>query len=205
MDSIEQLVELHDQQFGSECFKEIEINTTRMRSFINDINKAKLETMNSSDIENRVLNIIKAIEGIRRQAAQWGPRIDGLNTKWVKLNKWIKDSEDALSESEHHLNNPDPVTNRDELEELANKLSLLLSVVPLLKSDLDDMKQVLRNTSDHESNVDEMVPLMKETLDAILSMGEKLEIKVGQITTVCKQMKVFLRKKITPLIYFLEK
>ena len=61
MDDIQKLVELHTQQFGPECYKEIDINTTRMRNFINDINKIKLETMNASDIENRVFNIVKQV------------------------------------------------------------------------------------------------------------------------------------------------
>lgn len=176
MDDIEKLIELHAHQFGPTCHKEIDINTTRMRSYINDINNIKLETMNSADIENRVLNIIKQVENTRRQAAQWGPRIDGLNNKWAKLMKWIRDSEDALSESESYLLSQNHGTDKDDLEDLANKISLLLSMVPILKADFDDMRQVLTNISDHEVHCDELVPLMKETLNAILTMSESIEI-----------------------------
>jgi len=38
------------------------------------------------------------------------------------------------------------------------------------------MKQVLTNIGEHEAHCDELVPLMKETLNAILTMTERIEI-----------------------------
>ena len=70
MESVEKLTELHEIQFGVKQMKEVEQKVQRMKSLVGEINKIKLRSMRAEDIENRVKNLIKQIELIRRSAAQ---------------------------------------------------------------------------------------------------------------------------------------
>ena len=121
---------------------EVDANISRMRSNVATVNQVKLASMDSSDVENRVLQLNRAVETVRRAAASWGPRIDSLSRKWDDLQKWIKDSEDALNDSEGFLTQQE-VPEKEELEELADTVSQLLSKAPMIKCDFEDLKQNL--------------------------------------------------------------
>ena len=146
LEDIDRLLELHAAQFGEEMLNEVETNISRMRKNVATVNEVKMPKMDSSDVENRVLQLNRAVENMRRQAANWGPRIDSLSRKWDDLQKWIKDSEDALNDSEGFLTQKE-VPKKEELEELADTVSKLLSKAPMIKCDFDDLKQNLERLS----------------------------------------------------------
>ena len=68
MESVEKLTELHEIQFGSDQIKDVETKIAQMKSLVGEINKIKLKSMDSKDVENRVQNLLKQIDGIRRSA-----------------------------------------------------------------------------------------------------------------------------------------
>ena len=68
MESVEKLTELHEIQFGSDQIKDVETKMAQMKSLVGEINKIKLKSMDSKDVENRVQNLLKQIDAIRRSA-----------------------------------------------------------------------------------------------------------------------------------------
>ena len=68
MESVEKLTELHEIQFGSDQIKDVETKIAQMKSLVGEINKIKLKSMDSNDVENRVQNLLKQIDAIRRSA-----------------------------------------------------------------------------------------------------------------------------------------
>ena len=68
MESVEKLTELHEIQFGSDQIKDVETKIAQMKSLVGEINKIKLKSMDSKDVENRVQNLLKQIDAIRRSA-----------------------------------------------------------------------------------------------------------------------------------------
>ena len=68
MESVEKLTELHEIQFGSDQTKDVETKIAQMKSLVVEINKIKLKSMDSRDVENRVRNLLKQIDAIRRSA-----------------------------------------------------------------------------------------------------------------------------------------
>ena len=72
---------------------------------------------------------------IVKEPKKWRPRITSVSEKWSKMIKWIKDSEDALSESESYLRAENKsAINPEDIQDLAAKISQLLSVFPILET-----------------------------------------------------------------------
>ena len=70
-----------------------------------------------------------------KKPKKWRPRITSVSEKWSKMIKWIKDSEDALSESESYLRAENKsAINPEDIQDLAAKISQLLSVFPILET-----------------------------------------------------------------------
>ena len=94
------------------------------------------------EIEPRSILLI-----VRKNLKKWRPRITSVSEKWSKMIKWIKDSEDALSESESYLRAENKsAINPEDIQDLAAKISQLLSVFPILETvRIPNLNPILEN------------------------------------------------------------
>lgn len=75
----------------------------------------------------------------------------------------MRDAEDGLAESQDVLSRE----SRDlpEINDLINRFSELIALIPALKQDFDDMRQVLSDVNSLEQNLLDLEPLLKDSFE----------------------------------------
>lgn len=75
----------------------------------------------------------------------------------------MRDAEDGLTESQDVLSRE----SRDlpEINDLINRFSELIALIPALKQDFDDMRQVLSDVNSLEQNLLDLEPLLKDSFE----------------------------------------
>ena len=79
------------------------------------------------------------------------------------LIKWLRDAEDGLAESQDILSRES--RDLEELNDLINRFSEIISLIPTLTRDFDDMRQVLCNVNNLEQHVSDLSPLLKDSFE----------------------------------------
>ena len=75
----------------------------------------------------------------------------------------MRDAEDGLAESQDVLSRE----SRDlpEINDLINRFSEFIALIPALKQDFDDMRQVLSDVNSLEQNLLDLEPLLKDCFE----------------------------------------
>ena len=121
VDDINKLIELHSNQFGSDVGSELQTNIDTMKDTLDKIGSIIFGGMNYDEINSRILEIVKRVVDLKQQAEIWSPKLHDISNGWVKAQKWISDSQDALGEC-------GAIEKLDEINDLIQRFSQLLSI-----------------------------------------------------------------------------
>ena len=121
VDDINKLIELHSNQFGADVGSELQTNIDTMKDTLDKIGSIIFGGMNYDEINSRILEIVKRVVDLKQQAEIWSPKLHDISNGWVKAQKWISDSQDALGEC-------GAIEKLDEINDLIQRFSQLLSV-----------------------------------------------------------------------------
>ena len=79
----------------------------------------------------------------------------------------MRDAEDGLAESQDILSRESH--DLPEINDLINRFSELIALIPALKQDFDDMRQVLSDVNSLEQNLLDLEPLLKDSFEGTVS------------------------------------
>ena len=80
----------------------------------------------------------------------------------------MRDAEDGLAESQDVLSRESH--DLPEINDLINRFSELIALIPALKQDFDDMRQVLSDVNSLEQNLLDLEPLLKDSFEGTVSI-----------------------------------
>ena len=185
---------------------ELQTNIDSMKDTLEKIGEICVGGMSCDEINGRILEIVKKVVDLKQQAEVWAPKLDDIALGWARASKWVSDSNDALGESGAitvTLENSQIRVDLDEINELIQRFSQLISQAPTNKSEFDDMRQLLSNINQLESEINQLLALLEQHLVKLMTLRDQEEVtqlfadcnsELDQARTILSEIREILRR-----------